>query len=249
MIGKSRIKQLALFLNIDQEFFSQLDREIQDRPGFTKWANIAVEDWRLNKIDQSNKKEVEDWFNYNDKYIFELSDFHSSKTKKKIVRQIVRILKKYSVKTYLDYGGGIGEESIAAAKAKIKSSMADLPNLTFDFAKWRAYYLKVKVDFIAIVDDQPLKKKYDAISCLEVLQHLYNPEEIAKHLVNHLKKKGILIITTRFHNPGYLMALKKNYRYDEGAELVFTGLGLKLIDKIYQYGQGEKAKYLYIYQK
>lgn len=249
MIHPKKLKELSLFLNIDLKVLRQMDKSVQDLPGFAKWINIAVADWDLNKIDQKNREQVENWFKNNDKYIFELSDVHSRPTKQKIIRQAIYMCKKHVVKKLLDYGGGIGEDAIFAAKKGFNVSMADLPSHTLEFAKWRATHHQVRIKFIEIKDDQPLQKKYDGILCFEVLQHLFDPEIIALHFIEHLNYKGCLFITTRFHNPGYTMALKSNFKYDEGMEKFFTKKGLTLLNKIYQYGARETAKHLYIYRK
>jgi len=249
VISKNRVKELALFLGLDEKSLRQMDKAVQDLPGYAKWINIAVADWDAKNIDQKRREQIERWFKTNDRYIFELSDVHSRRAKQKIIRQVIKICKKQRVRTFLDYGGGIGEEAILAAKAGMKAWMADLPCLTFDFARWRAKYHGVKVHFIKIEGDHPLTKKYDAIVCFEVLQHLFDVEAVVRHLVASLNPQGLLFITTRFKNPGYPIALKANLKYDEGMVKFFTKEGLRLIDKIHQYGKGERAKYLYVYQK
>ena len=149
----------------------------------------------------------------------------------------------------MDYGGGIGEDAIYAAKKGFDVTMMDLPAHTFDFAKWRAKYHGVDIKFIKIENGKDIVKKFDAICCFEVLQHLFEPEKIALQFIENLNDKGLLFITTRFHNPGYTMALKKNFKYDEGMERFLTKNGLTLLNKIYQYGAKDIAKHLYIYQK
>lgn len=42
-------------------------------------------------------------------------------------------------------------------------------------------------------------KKYDLITCTEVLEHLKEPLEVIKILKEHLNKKGMLAIMTLFH--------------------------------------------------
>lgn len=249
MIHPKKLKELSLYLNIDLKVLRYMDKAIQDLPGFAKWINIAVADWDLNKIDQKNREQVENWFKNNDKYIFELSDVHSRPTKRKIIRQVIQICRKHNIKSCLDYGCGIGEDAITVAKKGFIVTGAELQSHTFEYAKWRANQHQVNIKFIEIKDDQPLQEKYDCIWCFEVLQHLFVPEKIALHFIEHLSDKGLLFITTRFHNPGYTMALKSNFKYDEGMEKFFTKNGLTLLNKIYQYGTGNHAKHLYVYQK
>ena len=43
-------------------------------------------------------------------------------------------------------------------------------------------------------------KKFDKIVCLETIEHLENPDKAIKNMFNHLKKGGLLIITTPRNN-------------------------------------------------
>lgn len=249
MLDFDKIRELSLFLKVPISQIRKMDAKIQHLPGFAKWINIAVEDWNKTNIDQKNKDAVEGWFRNNDKYIFELADVHSRDAKKKISKTAIRIAKKYKVKEILDYGCGIGEDSIKAARAGLKASMADVPSKTLDFAKGRVKRLNLPIKIIIVRNNRPLKEKYDAITCFEVLPHLWSPEVVVKHLIDHLNPNGLLIVTARFNNFSYPMALKKNYKYDEGMMEFITKNGLTLIEKIYQYGKGNRKKQLFIYKK
>jgi 2-polyprenyl-3-methyl-5-hydroxy-6-metoxy-1,4-benzoquinol methylase len=249
MLDLDKIKDLSLFLKLPISQIRRMDKEIQHLPGFAKWINIAVEDWNKHKINQQNKNEIAKWFKNNDKYVFELADVHSQNARKKISMTAIRIAGRYKVKKILDYGCGIGEDSIRAARAGFTTTMADVPSKTLDFAKWRITHLKLPIKIIVIKNNNPIKEKYDAITCFEVLQHLYNPEIILKHLINHLNPRGLLLVTTRFNNTSYSMALKRNYKYEEGMVNFITNNGLSLAQKIYQYGNDGRKKYLFVYIK
>lgn len=249
MIDQDKLTELSLFLNIDRQFLVELDHAIAGSPWQAKWIQSSVDDWNDKHIDQRRRQAIETWFKTNDTYLFELCDVHSQPGKKKIVADVLSVCKKFGVHNVLDYGGGIGEESLRAAAAGMRVSMADLPSLTFDFARWRAKYRKRKIRFVEISYKFPLKEKFDAIFCFEVLQHLFNSEQIAREIIAHLRKNGLLFVTTRFYNPEYSMALKKNYHFDEGMEKFFTHHGMNLVEKRYEYGKGKRTKFLFIYQK
>ena len=71
---------------------------------------------------------------------------------------------------------------------------ADIPHIVFHFARW-----KFRNDrFVTMVpilpdDDAPLPGAYDAIFCLEVLEHLPRPIPVLRHLHDVLKSGGHLI--------------------------------------------------------
>lgn len=249
MIDEDKLEEIGEFLNYNPQKLKRLEDSIQHLPGRVKFLNLSVIEWQNLQIDQKKKRDIENWFKDTAKYIFELVEVQSQPAKKKIAAQVLNFCKNYNVKKILDYGCGIGEEAIKAARAGFNVAVADLPSKTLDFANWRFKKHGVKVRVIEVRNQKPLKEKYNAIFCFEVLQHLFKPEIIAKHLISHLKNKGLLFVTTRFHNPSYPLALLANTRFDEGMVKFFTTNGLKLIERKYQYGRGKTAKYLYIYQK
>lgn len=249
MLEKSKVKELSLFLNLTTKEIIEMDNAVQNLPGFAKWINITIDNWNISHINQTKRRQVESWFNNNDKLLFELCDVHSQKTKKIIIHTALKICHKNKVKTLLDYGAGIGEEAIFASESGIKTTIADLPSLTLEFAKWRSKQRKLKINSITLTSDTSIKNKYDAIFCFEVLQHILNPQIIASYLIKHLKPKGFLFITTHFNNPNYPVALKENAKLEEGMVTFFTANKLTLLHKLYQYGDKEKSKYLFVYQK
>lgn len=217
--------------------------------GFAKWITPAIADWDKHKIDQSQRRQVEQWFKTTESYIFELMEVNSLPTKKKINSDIVTFISKRRLRTVLEYGCGVAELAILASKVGVSISIADVPGHTLRFAKWRIKKRKLDIKTIPIRTDTPLTSRYECIVCLEVLQHVFRPHRVAQHLIDHLEDDGYLIISTRFHNPHYHMALRKNSTIEEGMVTFFTTQGLKLIDRQYQYGEGESAKYVYYFQQ
>jgi SAM-dependent methyltransferase len=71
---------------------------------------------------------------------------------------------------------------------------ADIPHLLFHFARWK-FRNAPFVTMIAIApnDDAPLPGRYDAIFCLEVLEHLPRPLPVLAHLHQVLEPGGYLV--------------------------------------------------------
>lgn len=56
-----------------------------------------------------------------------------------------------------------------------------------------------EVDIVGNIYQLPFgDKKFDNILCTEVLEHLYSPEEAIEEMRRVLKKRGLLILSTRF---------------------------------------------------
>ncbi len=74
-------------------------------------------------------------------------------------------------------------------------TLVDLPSPMLDFARWRfRRFPNVEAREPGLGPDLPLRRDYDVIACLEVLEHVINPLEVVRHLVAHLKPGGSLLV-------------------------------------------------------
>jgi 2-polyprenyl-3-methyl-5-hydroxy-6-metoxy-1,4-benzoquinol methylase len=74
-------------------------------------------------------------------------------------------------------------------------TLVDLPSPMLEFARWR-FRDHANVDSAepGLGADLPLRRDYDVIACLEVLEHVVNPLEVVQHLVAHLRPGGALLV-------------------------------------------------------
>jgi SAM-dependent methyltransferase len=74
-------------------------------------------------------------------------------------------------------------------------TLVDLPVPTLEFARWR-FRNAPNVEALepGLGRDLPLRHAYDVIACLEVLEHVINPLEVVRHLAEHLKPGGRLVL-------------------------------------------------------
>jgi SAM-dependent methyltransferase len=74
-------------------------------------------------------------------------------------------------------------------------TLVDVPSPMLDFARWRfRSFANVEALEPGLGSDLPLARQYDAIACLEVLEHVINPLEVVRHLTAHLKPGGALFV-------------------------------------------------------
>ncbi len=97
----------------------------------------------------------------------------------------------------LDYGGGIGDLSLKIADKGLDVTYVDLNCENMNFARYRSNKNGYKIQILDAEKDQGIiwEKKYDTIVCLDVIEHIPNPETVLENFCHHLRIDGKLIIT------------------------------------------------------
>lgn len=143
--------------------------------------------------------------------------------------------------SFCEYGSGVGPVTkwLIPRFSNINFTLVDLDSPTLNFAKWR-FEKQSKVKFMTVpLHSFPLKKTYDLICCLAVMEHVSQPLALVKHFIKHLKTGGTLFIDFQYdedenenllksqaqrnatidylnHNLKIVWALDKNWRKDGG---------------------------------
>jgi len=119
----------------------------------------------------------------------------------------------------LDYGCGSGIYGLKLALAGYDVTLADLPSKTFKFIQFicKKHNLKVKFQELS-GDNYALFGKFDYIICTDVLEHVDEPEELLRILIEHMDDNGWIFIATFFddmqgQDPSHL--LKNTMRYND----------------------------------
>ena len=96
-----------------------------------------------------------------------------------------------------EYGCGVAPVTawVRPRFPRWRYTLVDLPSPMLEFARWRFRGAPgVETREPGLGADLPLERPYDVITCLEVLEHVVNPLEVARHLVGHLKPGGALFV-------------------------------------------------------
>lgn len=94
-------------------------------------------------------------------------------------------------------GGGILCEAMASYGAQVTG--IDANQDIIECAKQHANENKLSVHYQAVLIEKYLPKshsKFDVITCLEMLEHVSDPEVIIKHAARLLKPNGVFILST-----------------------------------------------------
>ena len=106
-------------------------------------------------------------------------------------------------------GGGILSESMAQRGAQVKG--IDLGKAALSVARLHALESEVKVDYEIISTESLAEREageYDAVCCLEMLEHVPDPQAIIHACAKLVKPGGKVFFSTINRNPkSYLMAI------------------------------------------
>ena len=129
------------------------------------------------------KDRILDYYRETDLYIYALSSYQQMLLEFGFQPWLSEAIKFYNWKTMLDYGGGIGEYSIIACNKGVEVDYQDVEDsITWNYAKWR--FNKYGVNPKMLKEGTPIKKRYDVIVAMDVLEHLENPDEVIKEMAD-----------------------------------------------------------------
>ena len=246
----SSLKELADYLGKPYDTFKkELEKVSSKFGGFGKYVKVTEDEWNSMKIDQNDINEVMGFYAQTENYMPELTIIASTEDKQRLCKFAIGYCLKNNVKTVVDYGCGVGQVSIIGALNGLNMTAVDIEGKTFEFTKWKFKKYGLNVKTIEIKNDAPLKEKYDAITCFEVLQHVPDIEKTLEHFHDSLNENGLLLVTRRFIG-NYSLVLKKNEKYEDIFEDVVKNKGFELVEKVHMWGDKDKTgKWLEIYKK
>jgi SAM-dependent methyltransferase len=157
-----------------------------------------TEEWLTQK--PQNEVEITHYYNTNTTYIYELSYWHTLHMNLGLIENVRSLQKALEApgRKYLDFGGGIGANSILFNAHGFDTTLADISSSLLDFARWRFERRQVKATIIDTKVERLPPEKFDFVTAVEVLEHVTNPVAVMQTIMNATKPGGIIVAWVPF---------------------------------------------------
>ncbi len=177
-------------------------------------------------------EELVSFYEKTDAFIYELVLWNRNSVKRRMRSYISKYLSEYegTGKNVLCVGDGLGFDSFYFAQKGQKVTYFEVEGFSHCFAS-RLFDPAGEAIKIASDSEQIQKEYFDAVVCLDVLEHVKDAEVFVKQLVSFLRPGGILIVHSPFYmiHPSNPTHLKANRKYSGSLEL-YRKSGLNLIN-------------------
>ena len=157
--------------------------------------NKSAEEW--NKINPKTEKQFERFYETSKHYIDSMAAYNATGKKLRLIEKIVKVIADLTdVRTVLDFGCGVGSDTMWLNAIGYKTTGMDLPSIALDFFRFRLK--KHKMEDIEIIEVKKGFKipKVDLILSLDTLEHVHDPFKTVKMLID--AKPKYMLFTTAF---------------------------------------------------
>lgn len=130
----------------------------------------------------------------------------------------------------LNIGDGLGFDSVHFARAGHRMTYFELPGFSEAFARKVFTDCNVDIAMLTNTDEIP-REAFDAVVCLDVLEHVPDPPAFVNTIASYLRPGGRLIVNAPFAviHPSTATHLKSNRRYS-GSLALYKQAGFRLLD-------------------
>ncbi len=185
-----------------------------------------------------------------DAFLFELVIWNRNRVKRRMRRWTARHLAKYTLLAppqtsepaggkpnagsqsldVLCIGDGLGFDSVFLAQHGHRVTYFEVPGYANEFARRVFAYCHTHVRVLTAAGQIPTGQ-FDAVVCLDVLEHVPDPPALVGKMVDYLRPGGSLIVHAPFYmiHPSTPTHLKSARRYS-GSLALFERAGLRLVD-------------------
>jgi 2-polyprenyl-3-methyl-5-hydroxy-6-metoxy-1,4-benzoquinol methylase len=173
-----------------------------------------------------------DFYAGTDAFLYETPVWNARSLKARIRQWIASYLSRHSAgQQILIYGDGLGFDSAYLAQCGHDVTYFEVSHRCRAFAErvFRQVSTPIRV---ATTEDDLAGREYDAVVCLDVLEHTPRPEELVARLARYLRPEGRLIVSAPFYLTTEAAAthLECNRKFSGDLRRLYGACGLELID-------------------
>jgi 2-polyprenyl-3-methyl-5-hydroxy-6-metoxy-1,4-benzoquinol methylase len=125
-------------------------------------------------------------------YLYDLTLYHSNFGPHEEVFAVLSFCLSLGLTKILDFGAGIGSNSIIFAKAGLRVTLADVSPILLDYARWRFKKRGLEADFITLGQTALASESFDAVIATDVFEHLTDPKKEIRQIASCLSDGGWL---------------------------------------------------------
>jgi len=206
----------------------RLERE-QREPGVHVREALAA--WKLKPYVWHDS--YADFYQRTDAFLFETLIWNRNPVKNQMRQWIGEFLERdrQGPVRVLTFGDGLGIDSLYLAKAGHTVDSFEVSEKCIRFAQAFGERMGSSLTFIEH-QDRIAPDSYDAVVCLDVLEHVPDPKGMVKELTSYLKPGGRLIVHAPFWfiHPAVVTHLAANRTYSGDLARLYRPAGLRPID-------------------
>lgn len=184
---------------------------------------------------------MEAFYENTDAFLYELAVWNLNTLKTDMGRWIAKRLKRYRSALaedqrplrVLSLGDGLGFECLRFARQGHDVTYFEVPGKTAQFAQAMLARAGEEGRAIQQLTDPTAipREHFDAVVCLDVLEHVPDPPAFAKMIVTYLKPGGVLFVHAPYYmiHPSYPTHVRTSRRYS-GSLKLYRDAGLRLLE-------------------
>lgn len=154
--------------------------------------NIAADEWK--KFAPHDEKTFEQYYEKSKAYIDAMAAYNETGKKLRLFSKIYKVIENLGdVKSIVDFGCGVGSDSLEFASLGFDVTAMDVPSIALDFVRFRQNKHHIKFNILTTKFDIP---HCDLILSLDTLEHVFDPYETLKKFFKANPK--YILLTTAF---------------------------------------------------
>jgi len=155
----------------------------------SSWA--LAKEWNVHK--RTSKIEVESFYQGTNNYLYNLILFYESGDRKDFKPLFRKIVEGNLASTVIDYGCGVGNDTLDMISAGLKVISIDFESPSLDFLRWRLKKRGISSEQCIVVPVEEIAANKEVCASadmfwgVDVLEHMFDPYEVLKITAQDIK--------------------------------------------------------------